>query len=77
MHVQLLAISAIAVSDDGDNNELVLRDEVPNAPLVAVRRRTRVGLDVEFEGWHRWQREEDQQIAAQRQEGEHCDGELC
>lgn len=75
MHVQLLAISPVAVHDSRDNNELVLGDKIPYTAFIFLRLVAAVCLDVELQRGGQWQREEKQQAAAQLQEADHCDGE--
>jgi hypothetical protein len=50
VHVQLLTISPVAVDNGGDDDELVLCDEVPHAALVLLRFVAVVGLHVQLEG---------------------------
>jgi hypothetical protein len=49
MHVQYLSITSVARYSGGDNDELVLCDEIADAAFFAGRFVARVGLDVELE----------------------------
>lgn len=55
MNVQLLTISLGAISDDGNNDELVLCNKVPNAALLARRLVAVVRLHVELQRRNQWQ----------------------
>lgn len=63
MHVQAHAVAAPTVSDGGDDDQLVLHDEVADASLFAGRLVARVSLDVEFEGVSEGQADEEEQAA--------------
>ena len=65
MHIQRLTIPPAATNSRRHNNELVLRDEIPNAALLAGRLVARVGLDVEFQ-----RRDEREQEGEEELEGE-------
>lgn len=63
VHVQLLAITLGAVGNGGDDDELVLHDEVADASLFAGRLVAGVGFDVELEGGNGGQADEEEQAA--------------
>jgi len=63
VYVQLLAIAFVAVYYGRDHDQLVLGDEVADAPLVLFRFVARMGDNVELQGGREGNEEEEVQPA--------------
>lgn len=70
VHVQCLTITPASTNCRSHNDQLVLRDKVPDASLFARRLVARVGLDIEFESCNEGQEKGEKELEYE----EHIDG---
>jgi hypothetical protein len=66
MHVHPLSIASVPIQYRRDDHELLLRDEIPYAPLVLGGFMLLNGVQVELEGGGEGEDEEEQERAGDR-----------
>jgi hypothetical protein len=62
MHVHLLSIAPMAIYDSCDNDKLVLGNEIPDTSFLAFGFVSRMRNEIEFEGGHQGNREEEEEV---------------